>query len=1048
MKKNKFTAIFKNKGSLAWSIVTLFLVILLTVVTILENTLLGSIIGTVLGGPMPIKGEDSLDIYKTDSPNKDESVRKGNELNVKIAEEGFTLLLNEDKALPIKTPLSDSSVSAKPKVSVFGKNSVNLVLGGTGSGGISGDKAKTLFDGLEKGGFEYNETLKNFYENNSLSGKGRTENPDTADTTSEAPTLDIGETPVKNYTAEVKQSFREYKDAAIVVISRIGGESFDLPRTQNTANGGIEGNHYLQLDQNEYDLLDMVTGRFDKVIVVLNTLTSFQCDFIEEYNNTETDKRIDAVLWIGGPGSTGAEAFGDILSGKINPSGKTADIYSKDFTKDPTWQNFGDGSHMNEGKNNNAFLENGGRLAGYNMVTYEEGIYLGYRYYETAHEEAQNGNYAGFNYDEQVMFPFGFGLSYTTFEQKITSFSGDLNSKDSKVNITVTVTNTGTEKGRDTVELYVHKPYYKGGIEKPYVELVDFAKTEEITVGGTAEVKFTVSAYDLASYDYNDANSNGIKGYELEEGDYTFFISSDSHVAENAYDSKVIADVKYNNVEKCLYFPEAADKDTKVENRYTYDEKAEGGISYYDDSQYRLDDVRLTNTKGKQVTRKGMSRSNFTRTFPTALGKADKDEREVGAEKDGKTEKKALEDMSSNNTKIAGIAKEHQQGKSSDLKLRDLVDPKTGKADYNDDRWDELLDKLTFKEMLELVNNGAFQTVAIESIHKNLTNDSDGPIGFVNFMPGKMESYKNNTTFACEIVISSTWNKDLAYRMGKVVGENGLFGDVDGNKLPYSGWYAPAVNLHRSPFSGRNFEYYSEDPILSGKLAVNTINGIKQYGVYSTLKHFALNDQETNRAGISTFCTEQALRELYLKPFEIAVKGNDNPDEVATAKADGITKYEGTTGIMSSFNRIGTKWTGGDYRLMTEILRNEWGFKGLVICDYKTDPYMNARQMLYAGNDLILTSMGNLMWNDAKADNAQDVEVLRIAAKNILYTVANSNGVQTDIIGYNMEWWRALTIALDVIVPVGLAVWGFFAIRKALKNDEENNTQQEQEEQL
>jgi beta-glucosidase len=405
-----------------------------------------------------------------------------------------------------------------------------------------------------------------------------------------------------------------------------------------------------------------------------------------------------------------------------------------------------------------------------------------------------------------------------------------------------------------------------------------------------------------------------------------------------------------------------------------------------------------------------------------------------------KSELEYISDKTHNNTAIASIAASTTTtttttDTSTKLKLADLLD-KDGHVTYDDDRWTTLISQLTFNEMLSLVNNGAFQTVAIESIGKNLTNDSDGPVGFVNFM--NKSAYVGNTTFVCESVLGATWNKDLAYQMGKAVGDNGYWGDVNGNGLPYSGWYAPAVNLHRSPFSGRNFEYYSEDPILSGKMAVNVINGAAQKGVYTDLKHFALNDQETNRSGIATYCTEQALRELYLKPFEIAVKADDDATQVPSAVKDKVTEYKGTTGIMSSFNRIGTRWTGGDYRLLTEILRNEWGFKGLVISDYKTgNSYMDSRQMLYAGNDLILASLPGLLWTDASESNPQDVAILRQSAKNILYTVANSNSVNVTITGYTMEWWMATLIAVDVIVPVGLAVWGFFVIRSYIKKGKE-----------
>lgn len=1011
MKKKKLT-----KNILAWSIVSVILAAVLVTLTILENGLLYSIFGTVLGGPMPIKDDSVEAVYKSEYKTKEESKEAGDNLNVEIAEEGFVLLLNEDNALPIATPVSDKNIADKPKVSVFGKNSVNLVLGGTGSGGIDGVKAKTLYDGLEKGGFEFNPVLKKFYESGA-SGSGRSDSPDLGTGLDKAPTLDIGETPVSSYNAQVRGSFKDYDDAAIVVISRLGGESWDLPRSQNTKNGGIESNHYLQLDQNEYDMLDMVTAKFKKVIVVLNTLTSFQCDFIAQYNNFENDKRIDAVVWIGGPGATGAEAIGDFLSGKVNPSGRTTDIYAKDFTKDPTWQNFGDNSQVNGGEDASGYLENGSSVSGQFMVAYEEGVYVGYRYYETrAYEEKQKDAESNW-YEDNVMFPFGYGLSYAKFKQEIVSVDGSLEGVNGKLTIKIKSTHVDGPAGKDVIQLYVNKPYTYGGIEKSYVDLIDYAKTP--VLGGSLKeytATFVVDAYDLASYDYNDANGNDMFGYELEAGIYTFIASQNSHVDVYKFDSETV------ELDENIYFEYGtteATKNYKVQNRYTTED--------FNDIQYRLSDVYVDTAKG-EVIRKGMSRTDFEKTFPTPFTDKEREILTIGE----LSERTVLESKEHNNTKIVKETEMPITGAEGTVTLRDMF----GKS-YNDTDWEKLLDRLTFNEMLSLVNNGAFQTVAIISIDKNLTNDSDGPIGFMNFMPGKKESYKGNTTFACEILIGATWNKDLAYRMGKIVGENGIWGDVNGNGLPYSGWYAPAVNLHRSPFAGRNFEYYSEDAVLSGRMAVNVINGARTKGVYTDLKHFALNDQETNRGGISTFCTEQALRELYLKPFEIAVKGNDNPAEVASAKADGLTTYQGTNGVMSSFNRIGTKWTGGDYRLMTEILRDEWGFEGLVISDYKTsNSVMDAKQMLYAGNDLILTSMPEYMWDNASASSAEDVTILRQAAHNILYTVANSNSVNVKVIGYRMEWWRSLTIALDVIIPVGLAVWGFFAIRSALKKED------------
>lgn len=1007
---NIVKTIFKNKSSRRWSIVSLSVISFLLVVTILASTIFNSILSTVLGGRKPIFDTSSVTAsYVSEYDTKQASYEAGNALNVEIAGEGFTLLLNEG-GLPI---------AKTAKISVFGKNSVNLVLGGSGSGGISGDAAKTLYDGLTTAGISYNPQLKAFYEDKGKSGSGRSSNPSLTTGATTAPTLDIGETPIDKYTG-LSSSYKDYHDAALVVISRIGGESFDLPRAQaDNAN-----RHYLQLDANEYALLDMVTSEFDKVIVILNTITAFQCDFIQEYNNMENNPRIDSVLWIGGPGSTGADAVGKVLTGDITPSGKTVDIYSKDYTKDPTWANFGDYSQANGGSTQisgasvAAFLENGTQPSpSHYMVLYEEGVYVGYRYYETrGYTDGEEW------YEENVVFPFGHGLSYTTFDQKITSATGSIANG---ISITVEVANTGSVKGKDVVQLYVSTPYIEGGIEKSYVQLVDFAKTDLLTPSGDKfTVTFNVDAYDFASYDYNDANANGFSGYELDPGDYTFFISSNSHVSENAFASKVYT------LSDGIKFEKDTTTNTDVKNLYTSND--------LNDSAYRLSDVSVNNE-----TRKGMSRTNWEATWPT-LPTA-----EERWYLDGEREK--LLSTEHNNTTIAQEAismpvtgkdaliiediDENGEKYMREIMLRDLVG-----LDYSDSKWQALLDRLTVSEMAKLANYGAFLTEAIVKIGKPLTNDSDGPIGFVNFMMND-GTYKNNTTFATEIVIASTWNKDLAFRMGKAVGDNAVWGGIDGNGLPYSGWYAPAVNIHRSPFSGRNFEYYSEDPVFSGKMAVNVINGAKTMGVYTDLKHFAVNDQETNRAGVATYLTEQALREIYLKPFEIAVKGNDVECESAKdfAQKRGIENYEytGSTGIMSSFNRIGTVWTGGDYRLMTQILRDEWGFRGLVICDYKTEGYMGAKQMLYAGNDLILTSTDPSRWMDYDASSNQDVLILRKAAHNILYSVANSNAMNNEIIGYVMPWWQILFIVLTCVAPVAFGVWGFFVLRKVFKKNEE-----------
>ena len=1026
---NVFKAIFKRRGSVVWFSVTLAVVALLLVATILATGPFRSIIGTVLGGPGPIMREGVEQIYTSDYNSKQESKEAGDALNVEIAGEGFILLMNDGDGLPIRTPESETDkADARPKISVFGKNSANLVYGGSGSGGGSGETATTLYEALEDGGYDVNPTLQQFYEG-SASGSGRGDNPTLSTGADTAPTLPIGETPLSSYSSDVISSFSEYSDAALVVISRIGGESFDLPRAQDLANGGVEGRHYLQLDKNEEDMLKMVTDRFDKVIVILNTLTSFQCDFIDAFNNQPDDPRIDAVMWIGGTGVSGINAIGDFLNGNTNPSGKTTDIYAKDFSKDPTWQNFGDNTQVNNGEKGTAFTENGEDSSEF-YVAYEEGIYIGYRYYETrAYEERViNPNW----YEQNVRFPFGHGLSYSTFEQTM-QVSGSLSGADSELTITVDVENVSDIAGKDVVQLYVTLPYTVGGIEKSRVQLVDFAKTELLEAGGKETVTFTVDAYDLASYDYNDANNNGFMGYELDAGDYIFYVAKNSHIddADNVYSTATVT------LSSNVQFATDPVTGNAVENRYT------GNEDPLDDSDYRLQDVYSDDAQGESVIRKGMSRADFEGSFPVADAG---DERAYIA-----GEKEAIADVTHNNTDVAADAAAwadsvraeidpsdpasvsdeqviaHVLDQEGELTLRDLLD-ENGKVAYDDEDWEALMRRLTIGEMTTLINDGAFKTAAIEKIGKNLTNDSDGPIGFVNFMNN---FFTGNTTFSSEILIAATWNKDLAYEMGRIVGDNGVWGSTTGNNLPYSGWYAPAVNLHRSPFSGRNFEYYSEDPVFSGKMAVEVINGAATKGVYTDLKHFAVNDQETDRSGVATYLTEQSLRELYLKPFEIAVKGDEAPCKAA--QEDGVTAYAGSSGIMSSFNRIGTRWTGGDYRLMTQILRDEWGFVGLAICDYKTEAYMNSRQMVYAGNDLILVSLPELYWNDVDESSIEDVYIVRQSAKNILYTVANSNSMNVDIVGYSLEWWITTLIVVDVVVGLALVVWGIFAIRKSLQ---------------
>ena len=615
-------------------------------------------------------------------------------------------------------------------------------------------------------------------------------------------------------------------------------------------------------------------------------------------------------------------------------------------------------------------------------MDYEESIYVGYRYYETR----------GFTdgedwYDDHVVFPFGYGLSYTTFEQEIVSApDGEALTAD-PFEVTVRVTNTGSVAGKDVVQVYATAPYSEGEIEKAHKVLVGFAKTEELAGGASAEYTIEIDPYNFASYDYNDANGNDFRGYELDAGDYDFTVAQDAHDAGEVFTMALAEGIRFEND------PVTG---TAVVNRF-------------DDADDHLQSL--------------LSRSDWEGTWPAPPTE----------------EQRALSQET-----LAAI-ESTESGAPSYIDPEEPVPADIGTmladmqgADYDDERWYELLNRITTDEMLSLHNNGGFQTVGIDSIGKSQTWDSDGPAGWVNFVVGFSQRFEGTCTYAAEIVFACSWNTDLLYRFGQTVGDEALTGytyeeqvaNEDGTTetvirhIPYTGWYAPAINIHRSAFGGRNWEYYGEDGYLSGKLAAEQIKGLREKGVIPYLKHFAVNEQETTRnaGGLVTWVTEQAMREIYLRPFEIAVKEGK------------------TNGMMSSFNRIGTRWAGGDYRLLTEVLRDEWGFRGAVICDYDSaTPYMDNRQMASAGGDLTLGTDQSAFWRDFDAGNAEDVAILRNATKNILYATANSTGVLVSV-RTGIAKWQILLYVLDAVIPAGLVVWGVFAIIKAYKKPKEEET--------
>ncbi len=850
----------------------------------------------------------------------DETVAQSRETVQKVGEEGVVLLKNNGIL-----PLTDTK-----KLNVFGWSSTNPIYGGTGSGSSSSATAISILQSLKDAGFEPNEGLSGMYV------EYRAERPTIAMASQD---WTVPEPPVSVYNDNLINATKEYSDTAVIVIGRSGGEGADLPTdmkavldgTYNPAekvsvapgnygymnavawnNGAYddfeEGESYLELSVTEENMIEKVCSEFDKVIVIINANNAMELGWVDEY------PQIGAVLLAPGSGITGFAALGEVMSGAVNPSGRTVDTFVKDLFATPYINNIGNMSFTNVDDLKQQIAAADGAFEGtLGFVNYVEGIYVGYKYYETASDDGV------IKYDDYVQYPFGYGLSYTTFEQKIDNFKAD----DKQVSFDVVVSNTGSVAGKDVVEVYFTPPYTDGGIEKASVNLIDFAKTGAIEPGASETISFTINTEDLAAYD-----SEGVKiqggGYILEAGEYKISLRSDSHtvLAEQAF--TVAADVDYSKtgresdeIPAVNQFEEYARGDFEVLSRA-------GGFANYDA------------TCGRKLTDEDFVMDDATRA---------KVEEYAFGTYDGTKYNNPEDEMPTT-------------GAKNGLTLADL----TGKA-YDDPAWDQLLDQLSFEDMATMINVGGWQTAPIESVGKVGTSDCDGPAGLSNFITGAYGS-----AYPAETLMAMTWNKDLAYEIGTSMGQE----YQDANNY---GWYGPAMNTHRSAFAGRNFEYYSEDGVLAGLIAASEINGAATKGVYPYIKHFAMNDQETNRCSfLLTYGPEQAFREIYLKPFELAVKN-----------------YEGTSiAAMSAFNWIGTEPGCANNELLNTVLRGEWGFVGMVETDYNGSyGYQITDHCIRNGNDLMLGFNGAAS-NVLSDQSATAVKAMRQACKNILYTVGNS----------------------------------------------------------
>ena len=850
----------------------------------------------------------------------DETNEEAAEVAEEIMEDGIVLLKNESLL-----PLNETK-----KLNIFGWESINPAYGGAGSGGINDlYDIVSLNQGLENAGFSINQELVDFYNNYGA------DNPEMS---IQKQSWTLPEPPVDTYDDELIKSAKEYSDVAVVVLSRKAGEGHnDIPMDVKKAaydnnsdeyDDFPEGEHYLQLSQTERDMVDMVCSNFDNVIVIYNGANQFELGFADEY------PQIKSVVWCPGTGNVGFNALGKVFSGEVNPSGKTPDTFIYDMTTAPWWNNAEKIEYTNL-----ADMAVEGMNAGTAQVyapaftNYVEGIYVGYKYYETA---AQEG---AIDYDKTVQYPFGYGLSYTEFEQKM----GELEEKDGQISVDVEVTNTGDVAGKDVVEVYYKPPYTNGGIEKSSANLIEFEKTNLLQPGESQTVTVTFSIEDMASYDENNA-----KAYVLEKGDYVISINSDSHTVLDQKTYTADKDVVYKGENK------RASDDTAATNVF---EDAKGDVTYLSRADHFANYEEATAAPasaelGEPYVSEYHLNSNFDKT--TYLNDED----------------------------VMPTT-----GADNGLTLADMRD-----ADYDDPRWEKLLDQLTVDEMANMIAMAGYQTAAMDSVGKVATLDFDGPAAINNNFTGV-----GSIGFPIEVVVASTWNKELAQAWGECMGKIS-------QEMGAEGWYAPGMNTHRTAFGARNYEYFSEDGVLAGNMGAKAVEGAREYGVYSYIKHFAL--YEGNAKMVSVWSNEQAIREIYLKPFEISVKQG------------------GANAVMVSWSFLGDKWTGESSNLMNTVLRDEWGFRGMALTDFFRNNghgFMNADAALANGVDAMLSTFNGEENNVANPEHPTAVLQMRNACKNVMYTVVSSWAYDGEHEETGMENWKKTGIGIDIVIALFMA---------------------------
>ena len=887
------------------------------------------IVNLILTGPM----YSMVSLATGGGKVSEENVASATQLCEDIADEGIVLLDNQGTL-----PLAKNS-----KLNVFGWASTNPCYGGTGSGALSDAyPTVTLLEGLKNAGFELNTELSDFYT------AYRADRPVVG---MWAQDWTLPEPEASQYSDEMMENAKAFSDTAMVVITRVGGEGADLPTdvskvtydAGHSYNDFEPGEHYLQLSKTEEDMVKLVCDNFDNVVVVYNGANAMELGWVKDYS------QIKSVVWCAGTGQSGFNALGSILCGDVNPSGRTIDTFVYDLTQTPTANNFGNFNYtnMDEFKANSFGADT---IPAF--VNYVEGIYVGYKFYETAAAEGL------IDYDKTVVYPFGRGLSYTTFTQTLNSVT----EADGTITVDVTVTNTGSASGKEVVEVYYNPPYTNGGIEKASANLIGFAKTSELAPGASENVTVTFKAEDMASYD-----TYGKGCYVLEKGDYVISINADSHTVLDSKVYNVASDIVYDASNKRESDVEVADnKFDFAEGNVTYLSRADGFANYAEATAAPADFELPAQAKATFYNNSNWNPEDFNNADDVAP----------------------------------------TTGAKNGLKLKDMVG-----VDYNDAQWDAFLDQLTVSDMDSLIALGGYQSAAVSSIGKVQAIDCDGPASINNNF-----TKQGSIGFPSAVMIAATWNTDLAHDFGTSIGKMA-------DDMNVSGWYAPAMNIHRSAFAGRNFEYYSEDGVLSGAMAANAIMGSQEQGVYAFMKHFALNDQETNRTSmLCTWSTEQAIREIYLKPFEKCIKDAD------------------CHAVMSAFNYIGTTYAGSCPELLIDVLRGEWGFVGMVLTDYYgVYGYQDADRLIRNGGDFCLVNYDTETNHLTDTTSATALVSARQACKNILYTVANSRAYYEENLNPGMPGWEKLMIGVDVVLFAGLAAVELLVVKKgyAKRKEEE-----------